>query len=264
MSNANTPATGTGSVNPTTIGATTTVTYTGHELIAGAGLINMGARLYDPATGLFMSPDPIVADPYNTQDLNQYAYVNDNPLTYTDPTGLVTILSKIYVDGYCDIYCVMAGMSSGVVTVGSETNGLKIADGGNHGSGNGLKQKKQAKKKQCNKNLIGAPAPVVTAAPSGTGSNGLDNFSRLYNPNLQRNILAGAGMGGLMGTLFFGGVILLAAPEAAPELLPELFVHGSMVALTVGGGTGAVIGGAVGYALTKPKSSPGLNEQCPQ
>ncbi len=82
------PATGTGSVNPTAIAQATTVTYTGHELIAGAGPIDMGVRLYDPASGLFMSPDPTVAQPYNTQDLNQYAYVNDNPLSYTDPFGL--------------------------------------------------------------------------------------------------------------------------------------------------------------------------------
>jgi len=102
------PTTGTGSVNPTTIAQATTVTYTGHELIAGAGLINMGARLYDPATGLFMSPDPTVAYPYNSQDLNQYAYVNDNPLSYTDPTGLAnclpgedcTILPHIIVLGH--------------------------------------------------------------------------------------------------------------------------------------------------------------------
>jgi RHS repeat-associated protein len=95
------PATGTGSVSPTTIAQATTVTYTGHELIAGANLINMGARLYDPATGLFMSPDPTVAYPYNSQDLNQYAYVNDNPLSYVDPDGL----SQCYTMGSGLVFC---------------------------------------------------------------------------------------------------------------------------------------------------------------
>jgi hypothetical protein len=47
----------------------------------------MGARLYDPATGLFMSPDPTVAYPYDSQDLNQYAYVGDNPMTWVDLYG---------------------------------------------------------------------------------------------------------------------------------------------------------------------------------
>jgi len=68
----------------------------------------MGARLYDPTTGLFMSPDPTVSRPYDTQDLNQYAYVGDNPMTYTDPAGLdscdgqpspCTPLPKLTVNG---------------------------------------------------------------------------------------------------------------------------------------------------------------------
>lgn len=32
--------------------------YTGHEHLTQFGLINMNARLYDPALGRFLSPDP--------------------------------------------------------------------------------------------------------------------------------------------------------------------------------------------------------------
>ena len=81
------PATGRGTVASGTVGSYTTVTYTGHELIAGADLINMGARLYDPKSGLFMSPDPTVARPYDPMDLNQYAYVGNSPMTFSDPYG---------------------------------------------------------------------------------------------------------------------------------------------------------------------------------
>lgn len=81
------PGTGTGSVTGSSIAKYTTVTYTGQELITGTGLINMGARIYDPATGIFLSPDPTVVHPYDTQDLNQYAYVEDNPMTLIDPRG---------------------------------------------------------------------------------------------------------------------------------------------------------------------------------
>jgi hypothetical protein len=37
--------------------------------------------------GRFISPDTIVPDPANPQSLNRYAYVGNNPLKYTDPSG---------------------------------------------------------------------------------------------------------------------------------------------------------------------------------
>jgi hypothetical protein len=47
----------------------------------------MGARWYDPALGRWISPDTIVPDSKNPQNLNRYLYVNNNPVRYTDPTG---------------------------------------------------------------------------------------------------------------------------------------------------------------------------------
>ncbi len=40
-----------------------------------------------PLPGRFLSPDTIVPSPGNPQSLNRYAYVLNNPLRYTDPTG---------------------------------------------------------------------------------------------------------------------------------------------------------------------------------
>ena len=47
----------------------------------------MGARMYDPELGRFISPDSIVPDFSNPQSLNRYSYVLNNALKYTDPTG---------------------------------------------------------------------------------------------------------------------------------------------------------------------------------
>ncbi|MGC0208408.1 polymorphic toxin-type HINT domain-containing protein [Streptomyces levis] len=53
----------------------------------GTGLTHVGAREYDPALGQFLSVDPILeADKPHT--LNGYSYANQNPATYSDPTGL--------------------------------------------------------------------------------------------------------------------------------------------------------------------------------
>jgi len=51
-------------------------------------LYDYGARFYSPAIGRFLSADTIVPEPGNPQSLNRYAYVLNNPLRYTDPTGL--------------------------------------------------------------------------------------------------------------------------------------------------------------------------------
>ena len=61
--------------------------YTGHEMVDGAGLIHMGGRLYDAHTGRFLSADPFIQAPNNTQSFNRYSYVMNNPMNYTDPTG---------------------------------------------------------------------------------------------------------------------------------------------------------------------------------
>jgi RHS repeat-associated protein len=61
--------------------------YTGHEHDPELGLINMKGRLYDAKLRRFVTPDPFVTEPFNPQGLNRYSYVQNNPLTYTDPSG---------------------------------------------------------------------------------------------------------------------------------------------------------------------------------
>lgn len=61
--------------------------FGGHEQIDIMDMVNMDGRMYDPYLGRFLSPDPYVQAPDNTQSLNRYAYCLNNPLSYTDPTG---------------------------------------------------------------------------------------------------------------------------------------------------------------------------------
>jgi len=61
--------------------------FTGQRREAGLGLYDYGARYYDPALGRFIQADTMVPSPANPQSLNRYAYVLNNPLRYTDPSG---------------------------------------------------------------------------------------------------------------------------------------------------------------------------------
>ncbi|EID4418136.1 VCBS repeat-containing protein [Vibrio vulnificus] len=62
--------------------------FTGHEMLDEVGLIHMNGRVYDPTIGRFLSADPFIQDEwFTTQAFNRYSYVQNNPLSYTDPTG---------------------------------------------------------------------------------------------------------------------------------------------------------------------------------
>ncbi len=61
--------------------------YTGQRWEPSLGLYDYRARYYHPGVGRFISADTIVPEPGNPQDLNRYAYVRNNPLKYTDPSG---------------------------------------------------------------------------------------------------------------------------------------------------------------------------------
>jgi len=68
-------------------GQMTLYRYTGQRIETGTGLYDYGARWYDPAIGRFLAADSIIPSVGASQSLNRYAYVNGNPLKYTDPSG---------------------------------------------------------------------------------------------------------------------------------------------------------------------------------
>ncbi len=64
--------------------ATTPLGYDGQYTNSDTGLIYLRARVYDPATAQFLSSDllkAITGEPY--------AYAGDNPVNFSDPTGLL-------------------------------------------------------------------------------------------------------------------------------------------------------------------------------
>ena len=62
-------------------------TFTGHEDLWMFGLINANARLYDPYSGRFLSPDPLLNSEGGPLLYNPYVYANNNPCRYIDRNG---------------------------------------------------------------------------------------------------------------------------------------------------------------------------------
>ena len=78
--------------------------YTGHEMLPGFELINMGGRMYDPVVARFLSCDNFVQEPTNSQNFNRYSYCFNNPLKYKDPDGqFAWILVGAAIGAACNI-----------------------------------------------------------------------------------------------------------------------------------------------------------------
>jgi RHS repeat-associated protein len=78
--------------------------FTGQRALEATGLMDYNARWYDAALGRFVSADSIVPGAGNSQALNRYAYVMNNPVIFIDPSGNARSKSPA-CDGPRDIGC---------------------------------------------------------------------------------------------------------------------------------------------------------------
>lgn len=81
--------------------------FNGERYESDFGIYDYGLRWYDPALGHFLQPDPVVAQPFNPQNLNPYSYVLNQPVNRIDPSGAVSINSVSFFGG--GIYNTTAG-----------------------------------------------------------------------------------------------------------------------------------------------------------
>ncbi|MFD5319636.1 RHS repeat-associated core domain-containing protein [Streptomyces sp. NPDC127098] len=95
------------------------------------GLTQVGARQYDPAVGRFLSVDPMM-DLTDSDQLHGYAYANNNPVSYTDPSG--TMIDTCWNGGYnCD-YDGRGGITN---VEKQDKSGWGNGGGGGRGGGGG-------------------------------------------------------------------------------------------------------------------------------
>jgi RHS repeat-associated protein len=151
--------------------------FVGGTADPATGLTNLGAREYQPATGSFISPDPLLK-PTDPQDLNPYAYAGDNPSTSSDPTGQMRLCY-----GYCDlppIPAVGSGGGGGAGSGGSGSGGSDLGAGGGLGGGGGS---------GCWYNGCGVAVPGSAAARGGMIQQEITHPSPMPGPRPARQVI---------------------------------------------------------------------------
>jgi len=138
--------------------------FTDHEHIDQAQLIHMNGRVYDYNLGRFLSIDPFVQAPGNSQSLNPYSYIMNNPLAGTDPSGYTFAQSSINCienSGAC------AAILNGGLATTSDFNGAATSNG-SAPSSDGSDSDVEAEE-------VGAPGEVGTNQSQNMTIEGFDN-----------------------------------------------------------------------------------------
>jgi len=213
--------------------------YTGHEHLSMFGLVNMNARLYDPALGRFLSPDPFVQDPLFSQSFNRYSYCLNNPLIYSDPDGEYAIIDDL-------IAAVVGGAVNVIVNafqgnIHSWGQGFSYFGVGAGGTWAGLYAGPVASGL-----IIGAGNNFVT---QGFGSSGNWNWNNINYSQVAMNGIMGAGMGFISSEL--SGYISPYVTDLFSGVSGQAVQQG-LTQTAVGAGTGFAIG--TGAALLDGES----------
>lgn len=163
--------------------------FTGKEYEAELGLIDFGARLYDPAVGRFLSADPeAVRNPLvgvnDPQALNPYSYARNSPTTHVDPTGkwiwLLFVAAALAVGVKNDQKDAnLAPLALGAAPIANAVSAGAIV-GGWRSNFEGVKAWREGRPAEAIKHFEDAQAPLLTGCagmalmrpPSGTLATG--------------------------------------------------------------------------------------------
>ncbi|WP_282110062.1 SpvB/TcaC N-terminal domain-containing protein [Shewanella algicola] len=117
--------------------------YTDHEHLVDQELIHMNGRIYDFNVGRFLSVDPFLQFPENSQSANPYSYILNNPMSGVDPTGYISeeldedisgkTFEKLEKDESGNLYVTADGETYKLTSVSNGEKNFSISFDGNGG-----------------------------------------------------------------------------------------------------------------------------------
>ena len=163
--------------------------FTGQRLDSQTGLLYDNARYYDPVSGRFISSDTVQN---NTKGMDSYAYVGDNPVVRTDPSGKCYPLCTMLIGAAIGaVVGVAATMVSGAIQ-GKMPSGGEIAQAAVTGAVAGAIT-----------GLAGPEAGPLARVAIGAVASGAGQA--VGNAMQGKPIMDGVGQAAIMGGLMEGG-----------------------------------------------------------
>jgi RHS repeat-associated protein len=169
--------------------------YTSHENLKWFGLINMNGRMYDAGLCRFLSPDPYVQMPDNSQNFNRYSYCLNNPLVYTDPSGEF-FFAAVGIGIFLNSMCWGATIGAVVGGVRAEMSGGKFLDGAWKGAAVGAVGGLMGPMGEAGMSFV---ENLGVGAIQGAFTGGLD--AALWGTDIGKGMLWGAAGGAAFATL---------------------------------------------------------------
>ncbi|KAF0105575.1 MAG: hypothetical protein FD147_2625 [Chloroflexi bacterium] len=111
--------------------------YTGQREESETGLYFYKTRFYDAALAHFIQSDSLVPQPGSSQAYDRYAYVNNNPINFNDPTGHCPLCVSALIGGAVGAVVGAVGYSVYAAVSGTEFNWghFALATGGGAAAG---------------------------------------------------------------------------------------------------------------------------------
>ncbi len=200
--------------------------FTGHEHLPWHGLINMNARFYDPVLGRFLSPDPLVQAPWDSQNFNRFTYALNNPLCYVDEDGEFIMTALL-----------IGAAIGGIINVATHWSQIKAAGGGWSSFWKGASYFAIG-------GVAGAAGAAAGIAVATIGAGGIAAATSATCAAASMGVVPGA-LSGMAGGAANGLVLGYGNAILEGSSIGSAFAAGGMDALT-GALTGGVAGGISG------------------